>query len=96
MFLFTVPRAGSSGDITFTGLAVGRHSLRVTATNGRRDRAVERRRIEIPADPSMCVANLINDGVTVVRDSVTVEFTTIGPAESLLCKLDREEAFPCK
>ena len=57
---------------------------------------MERRRIEVSADPFMCVVNLINDGIRVERDSVRVEFTTIGPAEIFTCKLDQEEAFLCK
>ena len=57
---------------------------------------MERRRIEVSADPSMCVVNLIDDGVRVERDSVRVEFATIGPAEIFSCKLDQEEAFLCK
>ena len=87
---------GSSGDITFTGLAPGRHYLRVSASNGREDRALEGRRIEISADPSMCMVNLINDGVRVDRDTVRVDFVPMGPAEIFSCQLDQEEPFFCK
>lgn len=65
---------GTSGRITFSGLAPRRYELRVSAVNNRTDEAKRRRRFEISDDPTYCTTHLINDGVTINGDNVTVEF----------------------
>lgn len=87
---------GTSGRITFSGLAPRRYELRVSAVNNRTDEAKRRRRFEISDDPTYCTTHLINDGVTINGDNVTVEFAGIGSAASHLCKLDRNDPFICK
>ena len=90
------PHSGSSGSVSFTGLAPGKYVLRVAATNSKEDRVIERRRFEISSDPSFCTTHLINGGVTVRGSTVTVEFAGTGPAEMFRCRLDANTAFTCK
>lgn len=48
------------------------------------------------ANPAICTVHLINDGVTVVGDTATVEFTGSGPATFFQCSLDRQDFSPCE
>ena len=90
------PHSGSSGSVSFTGLAPGKYVLRVAATNSKEDRVIERRRFEISSDPSFCTTHLINGGITVRGNTATVEFAGTGPAEMFRCRLDANTAFTCK
>ena len=68
----------------------------MSAINNRTDEVKTRRRFEISDDPTYCTTHLINDGVTVDGDNVTVEFAGIGSAASHVCKLDSRDSFICK
>ena len=46
-------------------------------------------------DPNLCTVQLINNGVTVVDNNVTVEFAGTGPARGHKCQLDREDYYEC-
>ena len=87
---------GSSGSIVYSDLDPGRYFIRVQASNAKEDRAIMRRNFEITQDPEYCTVHLINDGITVSENTVTVEFTGVGPAESFDCQLDRGTHFECK
>ena len=68
----------------------------MSAINNKTDGVQIRRQFEITDDPTYCTTHLINDGVAVNGNNVTVEFTGIGPATSHTCRLDHHDSFTCK
>ena len=48
------------------------------------------------ANPNMCTVHLINDGVTVNRNTATVEFGSSGPATTFQCSLDSRGFSSCE
>lgn len=93
------PHAGSSGSVVYSDLSPGRYILRIAAVNYKKeDRAIVRRRFEVPPSPNVCLLHLVNDGLVVdARSSnVTIDFDSVGPVESFLCVLDGGEAVLCK
>ena len=90
--------AGSSGRVNLTNLDPGKYSLRVEAGKNRDERGIERRFFEIPADANYCTTHLINEGISVGSSGeVSVEFASLGPATSFLCRLDVQgQPFACK
>ena len=86
---------GSSGRAQFFDLQPGRYALRVVATNQVPDKELIRRGFSISDDPNLCTLHLINNGVTVVDNNVTVEFAGTGPARGHKCQLDREDYYEC-
>lgn len=75
----------------------GHYILRVIAKDRvRSERNVIRRRIIVGVDISFCTVILINRGVLVQGNNVTLEFGGTGIATAFLCNLDRQELFNCK
>ena len=58
------------------------------------EKAVIRRRVLV--DPSRCIVNLINSGVTVNGNTAVIEFEANGPYSDVRCNLDRQAFFSCK
>ena len=86
---------GSSGEMTFSNLEPGRHTLRIVARNSRDDRAAVSRRFFI-SNGTECAIHLINSGLSVYGDNAKVEFATSGlPVTQVLCTVDSRE-FPCR
>ena len=48
------------------------------------------------ANPNICTVHLINDGVTVNRNTATVEFGSSGPATTFQCSLDSRGFSSCE
>ena len=88
--------AGSSGRVVYTGLVPKRYNMRVVAVNTREDRAIVSRRFQVHSDPDYCTMHLVNEGVTVTGNNVTVEFAVVGPAEGVTCQLDSQPLFSCE
>ena len=83
----------------YSDLSPGRYTLRIAAINYRKeDRAIIRRRFEVPPAENVCLVHLVDDGLVVDRRSgnVTVDFDGVGPVESFTCVLDAGEATMCK
>ena len=47
-------------------------------------------------EPGICAVRLIGDGVTVNGDTATVQFAGVGPSNSFLCSLDRQNFIQCE
>ena len=87
---------GPSGSTTtFEGVPPGYHNLRVTALANKKKARVYRR-VYVPANSNTCSVNLINAGLVVNGNSVTVEFLAVGAATSFKCKLDKGETDTCE
>ena len=90
---------GSSGHVVYSDLPPGRYSLRVAAINYKKeDRAIVRRRFEVPSSPTVCLLHLVDNGLVVDQSSgnVTVDFAGVGPVGSYLCLLNNMPYTPCK
>ena len=85
---------GSNG--TFTGLTPGVYRLKIVASASGYNRLVMRRRVVIPRDPNYCTANLIDDGVVVKGNTLTVHFRGVGPVTGFQCSVDRQTKFSCE
>ena len=70
--------------------------MRVAAVNTREDRAIVSRQFQVHSDPDYCTMHLINEGVTVTGNNVTIEFAVVGPAEGVTCQLDNQPQFSCE
>ena len=83
----------------YSDLSPGRYVLRIAAVNYKKeDRAIIRRRFEVPPSANICLLHLVNDGLVVDGRSgnVTIDFDGVGPVESFLCALDGRETELCK
>ena len=83
----------------YSDLSPGRYTLRIAAINFKKeDRAIVRRRFEVPPSANTCLLHLVNDGLVVDESSgnVTIEFDGVGPVESFLCILDGGNVATCK
>ena len=90
---------GSSGNVVYSDLSPGRYTLRIAAINYKKeDRAIIRRRFEVPPSANICLLHLVNDGLVVDGRSgnVTIDFDGVGPVESFLCALDGGETVLCE
>ena len=87
--------AGANRHAEFSNLDPGAYTFRVKAQNQVHDRELLRRSFEITVDPKWCTVHLINTGVSVKGDVVTVEFASNGPVQKFSCKLDREDYYDC-
>ena len=101
MFLFWIWHfmllyVGSNGTTTFTGLAWGVYRPRIVASASGFNRSVIRRRVVIPRDSNYCTVNLINDGVVVSGNNLTVHFRGVGPATGFRCFVNRRTRFSCE
>lgn len=79
-------------------LPTGYHTLVMTASDTLHTSTVTlQRQFELSESPSFCGVHLINDGLTVTGDSVSVEFKGV-PAAKLpyRCKLDNQKGFDCE
>ena len=85
----------------YSDLPPGRHYLRVAAINFKKeDRAIVRRRFDVPPSADFCLLHLVDDGLVVDERSgnVTIDFDGVGPVESFMCALDGnlKDLVPCK
>ena len=98
MYPFNNNFSGSNGRIVFSELMPTIYTLRVVSTDISSDvsNVVITRVFEITDDKEHCTIHLINGGVTVTRNSATVEFTGRGPVKGYRCQLDKQEVFECK
>lgn len=87
---------GSNGHAHFFDLQPGRYVLKVVARNNVPDIELIRRGFDISGDPIFCTVHLINNGVTVSANNVTVQFAGSGPAQGYKCRLDRNNYYECK
>ena len=93
---FMLLYVGSNGTTTFTGLAWGVYRLKIVASASGYNRSVIRRRVVIPRDSNYCTINLINDGVVVSGNNLTVHFRGVGPATGFRCFVNRRTRFSCE
>ena len=47
-------------------------------------------------EEEFCLVHLVNDGVVVSGNSLTIEFTGVGKVKKYFCDLDRKGLKPCK
>ena len=87
--------AGANRHAEFSNLDPGTYTFRVKAQNQGPDRELLRRSFEITDDPKRCTVHLINTGVSVEGDVVTVEFAGNGAVQKFSCNLDREDYYDC-
>ena len=83
----------------YSDLSPGRYTLRIAAINYKKeDRAIIRRRFEVPPSANICLLHLVNNGLVVDGRSgnVTIDFDGVGPVESFLCALDGGETVLCE
>ena len=90
-FLYTGP---IGQEFTIENVAPGEYSLRAIARAGT-ERYVASATLTVP-DSGSCAVHLINRGVTVIGDTVTIEFAGAGPITSFSCALDDQRPQPCK
>ena len=90
--------AGSSGNVTFSGLQPGLYVLKIHAYNRRDDVRTVKRGFVVTSDPNYCSLVLVNEGVRVSESGreAVVKVKSHGPAEGFLCALDNGEQFSCK
>ena len=85
--------------MVYSDLSPGRYTLRIAAINYRKeDRAIVRRRFEVPRAENVCLLHLVNDGLVVDSRSgnVTIDFDGVGPVEGFLCSLNGAKVVPCE
>lgn len=90
---------GSSGVFDRTGIPHGDYTLRVIARDPARPNespAIVRNRLWVHGDDIFCVTHVMNRGLTVNGNNVTIEFQATGIVTHYVCSLDRTEYFPCK
>ena len=80
----------------FSSLSPDLYTLRVIATNRRPDKEFIKRRFEITDDLERCSLHLINDGVSISDDTVTVQFASQGRVDRYNCHLDKTDYYECK
>ena len=71
----------------------------MTAINYKKeDRAIVRRRFEVPPSSDFCTLHLVDNGVEVeaITGNVTIDFDGVGPVEGFQCSLDKAQYSPCK
>ena len=93
LFFYFFP--GANRHAEFSNLDPDIYTLRVEAKNQVRDRELIRRSFEITDDPKRCTVHLINSGVSVESNVVTVQFASSEPVKKLSCNLDREDYYDC-
>lgn len=82
-----------------TGIPHGDYTLRVIARDPSRpneDAAIARNRLWVHGDDIFCVTHLLNRGLVVNGNTVTIDFQATGIVTSYLCSVDRTEYFECK
>ena len=89
--------AGSTGNVTFSGLQPSLYVLKIHAYNRRDDVKTIKRGFVVTSDLDYCSLVLVNEGVMVTESGeATVEVKGHGPAEGFSCVLDSEEVFSCE
>ena len=85
---------GSNGEVHFDNLPPGDYRIVVRGRNALGDRNTIRRKVTVlPPGSNLCYVSLINQGVTVQRNSVLVEVTS--NSRPLECTLDGGVPFAC-
>ena len=89
--------SGSSGRVRMT-YDVGSQSSSLFRVKVKARTATEQVTIRrtVVVDPSRCIVNLINSGVTVNGNTTVIEFEANGPYSDVRCSLDRQAFFSCK
>ena len=83
----------------FSDLSPAIYRVRIVVTDDLEQTGVRRKRIVIPdfdTDENICSVHLINSGVVVTGNDVTVSFREIGVTTGFMCRLDNEERETCK
>ena len=89
---------GSNGVFTASGVSPGRHVIRVIARSisGRTARKILKSIVYVPEDSESCRPHLINRGINVKGNNVTLEFVSTGSPDGFECILDRVYREACK
>ena len=89
---------GSNGVFTASDVSPGRHVIRVIArsTSGRAARKILKSIVYVPEDSNSCRPHLINRGLNVKGNNVTLEFASTGSPGGFECILDRVYGGACK
>ena len=89
---------GSNGVFTASGVSPGRHVIRVVARSisGRTIQKILRSIVYVPEDSESCRPHLINRGLNVKGNNVTLEFASTGSPYGFECILDRVYGVDCK
>ena len=94
-YSYSIRHTGSSGQVsTIENLAPGRYTIRVIARAGS-ERYAASVALTVP-DSGTCTVHLINRGVSVTGDTVTIEFAGAGSITVFSCSLDGQPSRPCK
>ena len=92
--------SGSRGVFTVSGVSPGRHVIRVIARSrsisGRAGRKILKSIVYVPEDSESCRPHLINRGINVKGNNVTLEFASTGSPRGFECILDRVYREACK
>ena len=86
-------------SFTFSGLSPAIYRVRIVVTDDLGQTGVQRKRIVVPDFAIMkniCSVNLINSGVVVTGNDVTLSFREIGVTTGFMCRLDDEDREDCK
>lgn len=88
---------GSSHKISFENIPAGIHNVRIIAENNAKDRLAFKSKIHVSGtDPSSCAANMINNGITIIGNSVLVFFSGTNSADKFSCSLNKQAPFDCE
>ena len=88
---------GSNGVFTASGVSPGRHVIRVIARSlSGKARKILRSIVYVPEDSESCRPHLINRGLNVKGNNVTLEFASTGSPYGFECILDRVYREACK
>lgn len=88
--------AGSNHRAIFHNIPPGTHNLRIVAGNNKKDKIVVKIKIHVSGtDTSFCAANLINDRVAHMSNSVMVYFKGTNSGNRFRCSLNKQASFEC-
>lgn len=88
--LNTINKNCSNGTVEFVGVPPDHHTIRILAENDNEDRTTLRVRVRVPESPTHCGVNLINQQWVQDNNQITVWFKSLGPVESVQCRVDGE------
>ena len=89
---------GSNGVFTVSDVSPGRHVIRVIArsTSGRTIRKILKSIVYVPENSESCRPHLINQGLNVIGNNATLEFSSTSSPQGFECILDRVSRGACE